>query len=104
MMAACSGSGLPMPKFEELGANFRTTLFGEKISRPKEPEWQVQLLEYLSREGEVSTAAAARLWRTSDRTARTRLRQLVVAGVLGEVGQGPRDPHRSYVLKVSNNG
>jgi len=104
MMAACSQAGLPMPRFEELGTNFRTTLFGEKIARRREPEWQVQLQEYLVREGKVSTAAAARLWRTSDRTARARLRQLVAAGALGEVGQGPRDPKRTYVLKPSNNG
>lgn len=103
MLAACSGAGLPAPCFEELGTNFRTTLFGQKSELREEPEWQVQLLEYLAREGKVTTATAARLWRTSDRTARTRLRRLVTIGVLEEVGQSPRDPHRSYILKVGNN-
>lgn len=104
MMAACSEAGLPMPRFEELGTYFRITLFGEKAVPVKEPEWQAQLLEYLAAEGKVSTATAALFWKTSDRTARTRLRQLVAAGLLGEVGRGPQDPYRAYILKERQSG
>ncbi len=99
MVNVCTKTGLPRPRFEELGTNFRTTLFGQKIAGDIEPEWQTVLSKYLGREGKISTAAAARLWKVSDRTARTRLRQLVDAGMLGEVSRGPRDPYRVYVLK-----
>jgi predicted nuclease of restriction endonuclease-like (RecB) superfamily len=35
----------------------------------------------------------------SDRTARTRLRKLVEEGVLAEVGTGPKDPKKIYIVK-----
>jgi len=54
---------------------------------------------YLAQKGHISTQEAARLWKTSDRTARTRLRKLVTDRVLAEVGTGPKDPYRTYILK-----
>lgn len=83
----------------ELGTNFRVTLFGEPVAVPAPPAWHSELLAHLAREGRVSTRAAAALWRVPDRTARRRLRRLVEDGVLAEVGSGPRDPYRTYVLR-----
>ena len=97
--AACANAGLPAPRFEELGANFRVTLFGERVASPKLPAWQPALLDYLAKEGQIATQEAAKLWKTSARTARTRLRRLVDEGLLAEVGSGPKDPYRTYVLK-----
>jgi len=54
---------------------------------------------YLAQKGQISTQEAARLWKTSDRTARTRLRKLATDGVLAEMGTGPKDPYRTYILK-----
>ena len=42
--------------------------------------------------------AASELFAAADRRL-TRLRKLVEAGVLAEVGTGPEDPHRTYVVK-----
>jgi predicted HTH transcriptional regulator len=99
IISVCTEAGLPPPKFEELGANFRVTLFGKRVAAPAQPPWQAILMGYLAKEGRISTKVAAELWTTSDRTARTRLRKLVDEGVLAEVGKGPRDPYRTYVLK-----
>jgi predicted HTH transcriptional regulator len=100
MRVGCGEAGLPAPKFEEVGTNFRVTLFGWRVAAPALPAWRVELVQYLTREQRISTQDAARLWKTSDRTARTRLRQLVSEKVLAEVGTGPKDPRRTYILKV----
>lgn len=102
--AACANAGLPAPRFEELGANFRVTLFGERVAAPAQPEWQAVLVAYLADKGQISTQLAAKLWKTTDRTARTRLRRLVNDGVLAEVGRGPKDPYRIYVLRAERHG
>lgn len=99
MLAVCAEAGLLPPRFEEIGTNFRVTLFGGRLKAPALPEWHAQLRQHLAREERISTQEAARLWKTSDRTARTRLRQLVNVGVLAEVGTGPKDPRRTYILK-----
>jgi ATP-dependent DNA helicase RecG len=98
--AACTRAGLPAPRFEELGTNFRVTLRGERVAGAGRPEWQTRLLERLARDGQIATRAAATLWKTSDRTARTRLRQMVDDGLLAEAGSGPRDPRRTYFLRA----
>ena len=99
MLAVCAEEGLRPPRFEEIGTNFRVTLFGGRTVAPTRPAWQTHLLEHLAPTGGISTRDAARLWKTSDRTARTRLRQLAAAGLLSEVGTGPQDPRRTYILK-----
>ena len=80
------------------------TLSGERVAAPARPEWQSALLEHLAEEGRISTRAAAELWEVPDRTARRRLRRLVDEGLLAEVGSGPRDPYRAYVLKAERHG
>ncbi len=56
-------------------------------------------MAHLSEHKQISTRDAARIWETSDRTARTRLRKLVDQGQLAEIGTGPRDPKKVYVLQ-----
>jgi predicted HTH transcriptional regulator len=99
MLAVCAEAGLKPPRFEEIGTNFRVILFGTRVAVPARPDWHNQLIRYLAQKGQISTQEAARLWKTSDRTARTRLRKLVTDGVLAEMGTGPKDPYRTYVLK-----
>jgi len=102
MLAVCAEAGLKQPRFEEIGTNFRVTLFGTRVAVPVLPDWQNQLIQYLSQKGHISTQEASRLWKTSGRTARTRLRKLVTDGALAEMGTGPKDPYRTYVLKEGN--
>ena len=99
MIAACKKNGLQQPRFEESGTSFRVTLFGQRIAAQKMHEWHIRLMDYLTEKGEITTKLATGLWKTNDRTARTRLRKLVKEGVLAEVGTGPKDPKKTYVLK-----
>lgn len=102
--AACADAGQPAPRFEELGTNFRVTLFGERVAALAQPEWQSELLEYLAKKNRISTRVAGELWKIPDRTARRRLRRLVDDGLLVEVGSGPKDPYRAYVLREERRG
>ena len=102
--AACANVGLPAPRFEELGTNFRVTLFGERVKVPARPEWESALLARLAKEGRITTQEAAKLWKISARNARGRLLAMVKSGWVVEVGRGPTDPYRAYVLKGNRNG
>ena len=101
MITACQEAGLQSPRFEEIGNSFRVTLYNKRVGNAAkhEPKWHKQLNQYLLDHAEISTSNAARLWNVSDRTARTRLRQLVLKGFLAEIGTSPKDPRRVYVLK-----
>jgi predicted HTH transcriptional regulator len=102
--SACRNAGLASPRFEELGTNFRVTLFGERVRAPAQPEWQSALLTYLAKQGRITTQEAAKLWKIAPRSARARLLRMVKSGLVVEVGRGPTDPYRVYVLKGSKNG
>ncbi|HDH57200.1 MAG TPA: hypothetical protein ENF16_01175 [Bacteroidetes bacterium] len=99
MIAACTEAGLHPPRFEEMGTSFRVTLYSGKVATPAVPEWYRQLLKHLAEKHEISTRDAAQLWQISDRAARARLRKLVDQNVLAEIGTGPKDPKKVYVLK-----
>lgn len=101
---SCREAGLANPRFEELGTNFRVTLFGGRVKVPARPEWQSALLTHLAKEGRITTQEAARLWKISARNARGRLLAMVKTGLLAEIGRGPTDPYRAYVLKENRNG
>ena len=99
MISACKDQGLQPPLFEEIGATFRVTLFSQPAVVRKFPAWHAPLMAHLSANKQITTKEAARIWETSDRTARTRLRKLVEQGLLAEIGTGPKDPKKVYVLK-----
>jgi len=105
MISACKDQGLEPPLFEEIGASFRVTLFSQPAAIRKFPDWHAPLMAHLSANKQITTKEAARIWGTSDRTARTRLRNLVEQGHLAEIGTGPKDPKKVYVLKgIQNDG
>lgn len=96
---ACQEHGQQPPRFEEIGTSFRVTLYSQPVKERKFPDWHMQLMGYLSDHKEIATKAAAEIWNVSARTARTRLRSLVKQGQLVEIGTGPKDPKKVYVLK-----
>lgn len=102
--STCRNAGLVAPRFEELGTNFRVTLSGERLKAPAQPEWQAVLLARLAKKGRTTTQEAAKLWKISARNARVRLLAMVKGGLLAEVGRGPTDPYRVYVLKENRHG
>ena len=99
MISACKEQGLQPPLFEEIGASFRVTLFSQPAALRKFPGWHTPLMAHLSAKKQITTKEAAGIWEMSDRTARTRLRNLVEQGFLAEVGTSPKDPKKVYVLK-----
>ena len=101
IIAACKAQGIQPPRFEEIGASFRVTLFSGAVSERTAPDWLAPLMDHFSGCREITTKDAATLWKTSDRTARTRLRSLVEKGILAEVGTSRKDPKKTYILKKS---
>lgn len=101
--STCRDAGLAAPRFEELGTNFRVTLLGERVKAPAQPEWQSALLSHLAKKGRTTTQEAATLWKMSARNARGRLVAMVKRGLVVEIGRGPTDPYRVYVLKEKLN-
>jgi len=99
MISACKAHGQQPPHFEEVGSAFRVTLFSQPVADRKLPDWHTSLVAYFSENKEITTKEAAQIWNTSDRTARTRLRNLLEQGYLVEIGTGPNDPKKVYVLK-----
>jgi predicted HTH transcriptional regulator len=75
------------------------TLYSQPTKQRKFPEWHTQLMGYLSDHKEITTKTAAEIWNVTARKARTRLRSLVKQGWLVEIGTGPKDPKKVYVLK-----
>lgn len=99
MLAECEQNGVRPPTIEEIGAFFRVTLYSARLARAVTPEWQRRLVAHLQERGDVTTRDAAEIWRISARTARTRLLALVNRGVIAEIGTGPTDPFRKYILR-----
>jgi len=99
MITACREYGQQQPQFDESGASFRVTLFSQPVKKRTVPDWHARLLRHFSEHNEITTKEAAHIWKTSDRTARTRLGNLLKQGHLVEVGTGPNDPKKVYVLK-----
>jgi len=99
MITACKDHGIRPPRFEEIGASFRVTLFSEPVAEALAPNWLDSLMKHLSIHKEITTKDASQLWKTSDRTARARLRSLVEKEILMEIGTGPKDPKKIYILK-----
>ncbi len=100
MIAACREDGLPAPTWEEIGIRLRVTLRTEQVRPPRvDPKDQtiLDLLEGGERRGTREIADAIGL---STRSTRTRLARLVTRGLVREVGTGPHDPRRRYMLAL----
>jgi len=105
IIQSCAESNLVAPKFEELGSQFRVTLFAEKskkATRGKKTnarEWQKDFANHLNKVKQVSSQEAAVFWGTDTRTARRRLKTLFDHGVIAKIGVSKHDPLGKYTLK-----
>lgn len=84
------------PKFEEINNHFRVTLSGRTDPVYSQKLWQKQLLQKLSGDKALSTHNIAKLWKVTDRTARTRLKLMVDQGIIYREGKSPNDPTATY--------
>ncbi|MBL8227768.1 MAG: putative DNA binding domain-containing protein [Bryobacterales bacterium] len=98
MTQACQEAGLAPPKLEEIGTHFRVTISNMRVGRPQMDEKDQRILA-LFRDGRArSTAEVARHIELSERATLTRLKSLTERGRLAEIGTGPHDPKRQYVM------
>ncbi len=98
MTRACQEVGLPAPVFEEIGSHFRVTLLATPTGPALLDLKDKRILTLLEDGQGRSTAQIAQANSMSVRAARTRLARLVERGLIVEIGSGPRDPRRKYLL------
>ena len=98
MNAACEEAGLPKPKLEELGSHFRVTIFNERVAAPLVDAIDGKIIAVLRKRGAMGTGAIAKLAGLSPRATLTRLGRLKARGIVVELGTGPHDPKRQYLL------
>ncbi|MBL8296067.1 MAG: winged helix-turn-helix transcriptional regulator, partial [Bryobacterales bacterium] len=84
---------------EEIGTHFRVTISNARVGRPHVDEKDRNILA-MFRDGRArSTAEVAKRIGLSERATLTRLKSLTERGMLAEIGTGPHDPKRQYVLR-----
>jgi predicted HTH transcriptional regulator len=60
--------GISLPKFEELGNFFRTTLYHNASKSIAIQEWQKIMIAYLKKHKEISPKQVQQLWHVTART------------------------------------
>ena len=98
MTAACQEAGLAAPKLEEIGIHFRVTISTARVRQPHTDATDRRILILFADGVARSTAAVAKHARLSQRATLTRLKSMTARGLLVEIGTGPHDPKRQYVL------
>jgi len=96
ILATCCEAGLSEPRFEELGARFRVTLYTIRTAEPTADATNQRILELLRSGVGLSTQEIASAIDLSARATRSRLAKLVNQGLVREVGTSPQDPRRRY--------
>ncbi|MBA2654426.1 MAG: putative DNA binding domain-containing protein [Gammaproteobacteria bacterium] len=98
MIEVCQQQGITEPKFEELDNYFRVTLYHDAHLVPTKVIWQKVIINYLKQHQIVTTKDASRVWKVTERTASSRLKKMLDEGLIIEVGTGPFDPKKKFVL------
>lgn len=98
MMDVCSAHGMKDPKFEELDHHFRVTLYHDAHLVSIDVPWQQDIVEHLRQYEFVTTKDASTFWKVTERTASSRLKQMLDNGLIFEIGTGPYDPKKKFVL------
>jgi len=100
----CEQRGLKRPKIEELGDEFRVTLYEAQEKRSSKKRvgsadlWQDDVVSYLKKKKKIRTHEVATLWDITPRAARLRLLKLIEAGVIIKMSNSVSDPQGVYVL------
>jgi ATP-dependent DNA helicase RecG len=101
MMKICQQQGISVPKFEELGNFFRTTLFHDMHEPQPMEEWQQPIIKYLKKHKEILPKEAQTIWKVTSRTASSRLKKMCEQGVLVEISTSRFDPQKRFSLRSS---
>jgi len=84
------------PQFEDLGTHFRVTLYSADLKQQPLLVWQKDLLALLTMGQRLGTAEIAKIWKVTTRTARSRLSEMIVLGLIERVGTSAKDPHAQF--------
>src|ERR1035438_4543907 len=98
MTAACQEAGLEAPRLEEIGMHFRVTIPSARVRQPHTDETDRHILTLFGDGVARSTAAVAKHIGLSQRATLARLKSLASRGLVVEIGTGPHDPKRQYVI------
>ncbi len=98
MMDVCRTHGMKEPQFEELDQYFRVTLYHDAHLTSINVVWQQDIVEYLGQRESVTTKDASIFWKVTERTASSRLKRMLDDGLIFEIGTGPYDPKKKFVL------
>jgi predicted HTH transcriptional regulator len=98
MTSACQEAGLESPRLEEIGMHFRVTISNARVRQPHTDETDRRILVLFGDGVARSTAAVAKQVGFSPRATLTRLKSMTSRGLLVEIGAGPHDPKRQYIL------
>lgn len=98
MMDVCRTHGMKEPKFEELDHHFRVTLYHDAHLISINVAWQQEIVDYLRQHESVTTKDASVFWKVTERTASSRLKQMLDNGLIFEIGTSPYDPKKKFVL------
>ncbi len=101
MEQACRQTGLPMPILEEIATQFRVTFGRQRVVEPTLADLDERIVALLRGSPGLSTQAIAAAIKRTPRATRTRLRNLVGRGIVVELGKGPHDPRKRYLLPSS---
>lgn len=97
----CVKNGLREPKFEEMGLQFRVTLYATQEKKQIMEPWQKEFIEHLSFVGELGSQDAAEFWNIDTRSTRKRLKKLVDEGFIIRIGTSRNDPGSKYIIRKS---
>jgi ATP-dependent DNA helicase RecG len=99
ILAVSTQEGLKPPLIEEHNNQFRLTLYSER-SKPRQIAiWEGVMLKHLANYPSITTKEAAKIWKVSDRTARTRLKTMVELGRLQRIATSEKDPFATFVTR-----
>lgn len=101
MITICEHQGIPLPKFEELGNFFRTTLYHGANKLALTEEWYNPIIEYLKINKEILPKEAQEIWKVTSRTSSSRLKKMCEEGILVEISTGRFDPQKKFSLRIT---
>lgn len=102
IISACEENGLEKPKFEEIGTHFRVTIYiqqKERLLLDTQDQSILDLLKTKKAKNGLSTHDIAENIKLSGRATRARLGSLLERDLIAQIGSGPNDPTRRFLLK-----
>lgn len=99
ILVVSAEEGLKPPLIEEHNNHFSVTLYNERSNSCQIVSWEEVILTHLENYLSITTKESAKLWKVSDRTARTRLKTMVELGRLQRIATSEKDPFATFVAR-----